>query len=305
MFGFVTISDNDLSDSERERYRSVYCGVCRALKRRFGQLPRFALNNDLTFVALLLMSLYEPEETLGLGRCAAHPVKPRPYIESELVDYAADMTIVMAYHSMLDNWNDDRSYPSLAFSKVLKAGYERVCGRYPRQCSACERGLGNISRIERDQMQALRDVNDSESTLLDPDACANEFGAIMAEVLVFKEDEWSDELRSFGFELGRFVYQMDAVYDLPKDLESGSYNPFMQSDLDNDELRMLLMNRMAAVVDVFERLPLVQDVQILRSVLYAGVWGRLNARDQHDKEASQKRSSHDKPTCKNKGTFSG
>ena len=230
------------------------------------------------------MSLYEPEETLGLGRCAAHPVKPRPYIESELVDYAADMTIVMAYHSMLDNWNDDRSYPSLAFSKVLKAGYERVRGRYPRQCSVCERGLGNISRIERDQMQALRDVNDSESTLLDPDACANEFGAIMAEVLVFKEDEWSDELRSFGFELGRFVYQMDAVYDLPKDLESGSYNPFMQSDLDNDELRMLLMNRMAAVVDVFERLPLVQDVQILRSVLYAGVWGRLNARDQHDKE---------------------
>ena len=44
MFGFVTINDNDLSDSERERYRSVYCGVCRALKRRFGQLPRFALN---------------------------------------------------------------------------------------------------------------------------------------------------------------------------------------------------------------------------------------------------------------------
>lgn len=305
MFGFVTISDNDLSDSERERYRSVYCGVCRALKQRFGQLPRFALNNDLTFVALLLMSLYELEETPGLGRCAAHPVKPRPYIESEIVDYAADMTIVMAYHSMLDNWNDDRSYPSLVFSKVLKTGYERVYGRYPRQCGACEQGLGNISRIERDQMQALRDVDDSESTLLDPDACANEFGAIMAEVLVFKEDEWSDQLRSFGFELGRFIYQMDAVYDLPKDLESGSYNPFMQSDLDIDELRMLLMNRMAAVVDIFERLPLVQDAQILRSVLYAGVWGRLNARDQHDKEASQKRSSHDKPTCKNKGTLSG
>lgn len=305
MFGFVTISDNDLSDSERERYRSVYCGVCRALKQRFGQLPRFALNNDLTFVALLLMSLYELEKTPGLGRCAAHPVKPRPYIESEIVDYAADMTIVMAYHSMLDNWNDDRSYPSLVFSKVLKTGYERVYGRYPRQCGACEQGLGNISRIERDQMQALRDVDDSESTLLDPDACANEFGAIMAEVLVFKEDEWSDQLRSFGFELGRFIYQMDAVYDLPKDLESGSYNPFMQSDLDIDELRMLLMNRMAAVVDIFERLPLVQDAQILRSVLYAGVWGRLNARDQHDKEASQKRSSHDKPTCKNKGTLSG
>lgn len=305
MFGFVTISDNDLSDSERERYRSVYCGVCRALKQRFGQLPRFALNNDLTFVALLLMSLYEPEETPGLGRCAAHPVKPRPYVESELVDYAADMTIVMAYHSMLDNWNDDRSCQSLVFSKVLKTGYDRVRKRYPRQCGACERGLGRISQIERDQMRALRDASDGESTLLDPDACANEFGAIMAEVLVFKEDEWSGQLRSFGFELGRFVYQMDAVYDLPKDLESGSYNPFMQSDLGSDELRMLLMNRMAAAVDVFERLPLVQDVQILRSVLYAGVWGRLNARDQHDKEASQKRSSNDKPTCKNKGTFSG
>jgi hypothetical protein len=301
MFGFVTINEQDLSPEELARYRAIYCGVCLSLRERSGQLSRLTLNNDLTFVGMVLMSLYEPEETAGRTACVAHPVNKRDFVRSEFTDYAADMTIVMAYHKMMDNWNDDRSHPSLLFAKVLQGAYERVKARYPRQCSACEGGLARIQQIEEASRSAVESDDGIGDALVDgdaipgteqafacangnealtapgPDAAAHEFGLIMAEVLVAKEDAWSDQLRSFGYELGRFIYMMDAAFDANEDAQTGSYNPFVGASFDESETRMLLSTYLARAADVFERLPLVQDDHILRSVLYAGVWQRFNA----------------------------
>ena len=301
MFGFVTINEQDLSAEELVRYRAIYCGICLSLRERSGQLSRLTLNNDLTFVGMVLMSLYEPEETVGRTACIAHPVNKRGFVRSEFTDYAADMTIVMAYHKMMDNWNDDRSRSSFLFAKVLQSAYERVKARYPRQCKACEDGLARIQQIEEASRSAVESdvgvgegsvdegaapgserviacLNGNEaSTAPGPDAAAHEFGLIMAEVLVAKEDAWSGQLRSFGYELGRFIYMMDAAFDAQEDAETGSYNPFVGASFDESETRMLLSTYLARAADVFERLPLVQDDHILRSVLYAGVWQRFNA----------------------------
>jgi hypothetical protein len=114
-----------------------------------------------------------------------------------------------------------------------------------------------------------------------PDAAANCFGTIMAEIFVMEEDVWSDTLREFGFYLGRFVYLMDAAVDLSDDLKSGSYNPFAPTEdglepLSEQGLRAILGIDIARAAAAFERLPLVQDVHLLRSVLYSGVWARFN-----------------------------
>ncbi len=270
MFGFVTPNEQDLTEEEVARYRQVYCGVCRSLRDRSGQLSRFTLNHDLTFVALLLSSLYEPEDLVGEMACPAHPMKKRAFAANEFVDYAADLTVVMAYHKLMDNWADDRSMSSRAFARVLKGAYLRVKERLPRQCGACEKGLGRIAAIEAIGC-------DYSANEVQPDAAAHEFGLIMAEVMVVREDIWSDQLRSFGYELGRFIYMMDAAFDAEEDRETGSFNPFCGASLDEEDTRRLLEGYMARAVDVFERLPLVKDVHILRSVLYAGVWKRLNA----------------------------
>ena len=82
MFGYVMPRMEDLTQEERERYHAAYCGVCRALGERFGQRCRVALTYDMTFLALLLGSLYEPEERQGSKRCAPHPVRPHAYLGS-------------------------------------------------------------------------------------------------------------------------------------------------------------------------------------------------------------------------------
>ena len=96
MFGFVVASLQELSEEEKNRYQAVYCGICRAIRDADGQLCRLGLSYDMAFLALLLTSLYEPEEQNGSGRCIAHPAKRRPWADNEYIRYAARMNVALA-----------------------------------------------------------------------------------------------------------------------------------------------------------------------------------------------------------------
>ena len=267
MFGFVTINQQDISAEEFARYKQAYCGTCRPLHARHGQLSRMCLNHDLAFMALLHMSLYEPIEVTGEAACPMHPIEKQPYSENRYLDYAADMTVALMYHKCLDDVADDGSMLARAGSAALRRGYARVRELYPRQCETLERGLAEIAQLE---------AEGREHGVANPDAPANCFGVIMGELFAVDEDFWADGLRAFGFELGRFIYMMDAAVDLPRDRESGSYNPFAEADLEPADLAAILANYMARVADAFERLPLEQDAHLLRSAIYAGVWAQFN-----------------------------
>ena len=51
-------------------------------------------------------------------------------------------------------------------------------------------------------------------------------GRFLAEIFVWKDDIWQEELRNMGFYLGKFVYLMDALEDVEKDRKKGNYNLF-------------------------------------------------------------------------------
>ena len=92
MFGYVTIYRKGLADADMDRYQAYYCGLCRALGRRYGRTGQLALSYDMAFVAILLTALYDVPTAYTAGRCAPHPIKPRPRANNEFMDYAADMT---------------------------------------------------------------------------------------------------------------------------------------------------------------------------------------------------------------------
>ena len=94
MFGYITVNSAALSDEEKARYRTYYCGLCRALHKSYGTLSRLTLSNDMTFLGLTLSSLYEPNELRNAGICPVHPVRKQAYLKSAALDYAADMNIL-------------------------------------------------------------------------------------------------------------------------------------------------------------------------------------------------------------------
>lgn len=265
MFGFLTASTQALDEEQLKRYKACYCGLCRSLGERHGQLSRLTLNYDMSFLVLLLGSLYEPEERRGEDSCIVHPASKRDWWRSELSDYAADMNVALSYLKCLDNWRDEGSLTALAASAPLKRAYDRVCLEYPRQCAAMENAIARLGEIEGANAES-------------PDEAATAFGQLMGEVLVYKEDRWSGTLRHMGNALGQFIYIMDACVDLDSDTFHNRYNPFRRYyGLSNEQrFRDILKMLLGECVRCFDVLPLVQDADILKNILCSGLWTEFN-----------------------------
>ncbi|NPD31317.1 hypothetical protein HLV37_05500 [Eggerthellaceae bacterium zg-1084] len=274
MLGFVAPAADALSAEQRERYQQVYCGVCHALGDAAGQVGTLALSNDLTFMALVHLSLYEPPEGEGRSRCVAHPFEGASFVTGDVVGYAGDMNLALAYHKALDDWRDDRSAAARAWMTLMRARYEGVRARRPRPCAVIEAGLSRLAALEAEA---------ARGGLCFADEAARTFGAVVGELFALRDDHWAADLRVLGFELGRFIYLMDAAVDGADDARRGRFNALAATQLaapqlDAGLLRSLLADCAARAAAAFERLPLVQDDQLMRSVLYAGVWAQFNER---------------------------
>ena len=278
MFGYVIADRSKLSQEQLDRYQSCYCGLCHCIGERHGTLQRAALNYDMTFLVLLLSSLYEPEETTAQGRCLPHPIKRHTYWSSDATKYASDMNMALAYHNCMDDWHDDRKWKSLFLALMFRSGANRAKANHPRQWQAICTCMNKLNQLEQQSLQ-------------NPDSSANSFGELMAELFVWKEDRWAPILRQMGHALGRFIYLMDAIMDLEADIKHGTFNPLRsraEEGLTKQNFQPILKLMIGDCTDAFERLPLLQDVDLMRNILYSGVWCRFYAKEHgHDKEATK------------------
>ena len=261
MFGFVVCNKAELTENEKMRYQSAYCGLCRTLKEKYGNMERLSLNYDMAFLALFLSSLYEPEEKETDFRCGVHPTQKRYAVSNPYVEYAADMTILYSYYKCLDDWVDDKKLSKLRYSRCLKRHLPAIREKYPRQYQYVEQKMKEFSELERNTAEVSDDL-------------INASGELLRELFVYREDCWSEYLRKFGYELGRFIYLMDAAIDYEHDKKSGKYNPFLrkQAEVNKEEMEHILQVMIGNAAEQFEMLPVVRDEHLLKSILYNGVW---------------------------------
>ena len=279
MFGFVTANQKELTQEQKDRYTGVYCGICRQIRERSSQLSRLGLRYDMAFLALLHMSLYEPDEDSGTKACGLHPLHPRPWLDNVYIQYAADMNVALAYFQASDDWSDDRHLGAKFMAGVFGKNYAAIEERFPRQCQAIRNCIGELSRLEQENCD-------------DPDRCANCFGTLMGELLVYQEDLWAPTLRKMGMALGRFIYLADAAVDYRRDRKKKRYNPYIAMGEGEDWKRWeeYLVLAMAKCTEEFEKLPLVQDKPILDNILYSGVWCGLGRKNKGEGADANERS---------------
>ena len=261
MFGFVTANMKELDKTQQLRYNAVYCGICRQIRSRSSQTARLALSYDMAFLALLLMSLYEPQEEIGDRACMLHPLRKRAWTDNAYIRYAADMNVALAYYKAQDDISDDDHPGARVMEHVLGKHLSEIEQQYPRQCSAMKHCTQAIADLEK-------------SGCSNPDLPASQFGSLMGELLVYREDLWAPTLRQMGDALGRFIYLTDAAVDYRKDKKRGKYNPFLAMGMEEDWItwEQYLVLAMGRCTEHFEKLPLVQDKDLLDSILYSGVW---------------------------------
>ncbi|MBO5976641.1 MAG: hypothetical protein J6P94_05660 [Oscillospiraceae bacterium] len=278
MFGYIEANAVLLNEEQLARYKGCYCGLCRALKERHGQLSRITLSFDMTFLIMFLSSMYEPEEKSGEANCIVHPFKKRCYWSNRFTDYAADMNLALAYYNCLDDWNDDRNVLRYAQAKAFEDKYKEIKNTWPRQCGAIERCISTLKEIEKNPGSEI-------------DEAANCFGELMGELFVCDEDSvWAPRIRLFGQALGKFIYIMDACVDIEKDKKHSGYNPFINGgheELSEEDRLLILKMHAGECTRLFELFPLLQDTDIMRNVLFSGVWHRYSMAIRKNKEDTQ------------------
>lgn len=194
-----------------------------------------------------------------------HPLHKHCSRKNNVTGYCADMCVLLSYYKCLDDWKDEKKLSKKILSAILKGKCKKIKERYPDKVAFVE-----------DKLNTLVTVENSEATHIDK--AARVFGEIMAEIFVYKDDIWKSDLYKLGFYLGKYIYLLDAYEDIEDDLKSGAYNPFKEiyenADFEKQVLNLLLL-MIGECTDAFERLPLVENVEILRNILYSGVWVRF------------------------------
>ena len=150
-------------------------------------------------------------------------------------------------------------------NKILLSKVKKIKKKYPKKTEKLEKILRKSSDYEKKKEY-------------DIDIISSYSGELMAELFLYKEDEWKECLSRMGFFLGKYIYIIDAYEDIEKDLKKGNYNPFKDiyknEDFDNFVERILTM-MISECAREFENLPIIEDVDILRNILYSGVWAKF------------------------------
>lgn len=265
MFGYVLLNAKSADDEDKKRYALYYCGLCKALEARGGRTATKALSYDMTFLYLLLADLYNQEGEIRKEHCQIHPVSKREYIHTPIASYCADMQILLSYCSAMDKVRDEGSQKAQKFIASMKDIFTRIEREYPRQSAALKENLG---LLDEDEKRNERDT----------DLVSRHFSMLLGEIFCPYDDIWAKDLRNVGQGLGKFIYLLDAWDDKEKDEKRMAYNPFSGMKKDEalrERVREDLTLAAASAAQALERLPLDDNLPLLRNVIYSGIWTKF------------------------------
>ena len=213
MFGYVCPVSEHLDWKDMARYQAVYCGLCHTLGRRYGLIARCFLNYDMVFLAMLFGKTCES----NTKRCVLHPVRGRPCAcRSEPLDMAADISVILVWWQMQDGIADHGFWRGLKYrlaAMFLGRAYRKARANNPA-----------INEITRSQMEKLWHLEKQRCDSFDRSADC--FAGLLAGISAVEHDPKRRRILSqFLYHLGRWIYIVDALDDLKKDLRSGNYNP--------------------------------------------------------------------------------
>lgn len=265
---------SELKVREYDMFRAYYCGLCKTLGKEFNQIVRFGLNYDLTFLALLLSSIEEDKEVITKEGCIANPLKKKMIVNTnKSLTYASNISIILIYFKLLDDWKDEKSFKSLIGTIPFLLPLKKASKAYNNKALAIKKYLYKLSALEQNKCNKIDEVADA-------------FAKLMEEISVpdYIEDQKTIRvLRWIGYNLGRWIYILDAFNDLEVDIKNKNYNPILlQYNFNNNEgiynfkkkvsgpIEFSLTMSLESIAKSFEFLNINKNQGIIDNIIYMG-----------------------------------
>ena len=278
MFGYVTPYKMELKIKDYEMFKAYYCGLCISIKNNFSNLCRMTLNYDMTFLGILLDSLEYSKHKYVVTRCMAHPMKKKPkVIDNKALDYAAFCNVALVYYKLLDDYNDDNSLNKKFISMYIKKFINKSKDDLSPILVNIEENIKKLSSLEKSQ------------DVISIDELSDPFASLTAFIIsyYYKNENFFNDLYNLGYNLGRWIYIIDAFDDLKEDIEKHKFNAinkaFNAENLSYDELIIKQGNRIEfnllmsanTTVEALDKLPINKNKDLLFNILQLGLMNKI------------------------------
>ncbi|WP_245674460.1 DUF5685 family protein [Andreesenia angusta] len=275
LFGYITPYKPELKMREYDVFRGYYCGLCKSMGRNYSQLSRLGLNYDLAFLGIVLSSLEEEPDRFAREGCISNPLKKKPVaLENRALEYTADLSMALIHHKLRDDWRDEKSFKSLFADIPFALAFRKSAFKHPEKHRAIAESLERLSALESESCKVV-------------DEAADTFGKLMEAIATpeYIEDEGVKRALGFmGYNLGRWIYILDAFEDMENDLKENSYNPLLlQYEYSEDETLEEFKSRIVERVEFsltftldnvsksLEVLELYRNREIVENIVYMGM----------------------------------
>lgn len=270
MYGYVRPLKGELKVSEYETFHNIYCALCRELSRRGGFFARFVINYDFTFLAMLLSR--EDAIRCETMRCPARLGRKRSCVcANDSLALAADESIILAWWKLTDAITDSPFFKAIPYRlarAAIRPAYRKSQAAQPAFAKIVRHALEELAAMEREGTAPL-------------DAVADRFAVILrAAAAPESDDNRRRTLEQLLYQLGRFVYILDAADDLQDDWQSGSYNPLIRrfsisdgklSEEQTQQLRQILCQAQNSIAATFALLDKGCWHPVLANTIYYGL----------------------------------
>lgn len=268
MFGYVKIYKDELKVKDYNLFRAYYCGLCRALGKSCSQSARLGLSYDMVFLAILLSALKKEEETFSEKPCIAHPFHKRKSVEmTEVMSYCSHMSVILGYLKLKDDFADSKSLKALMGMIIYFAPFKKSKKKYPEKYSALQEQMKRLASLEKENSDGIDIVADCFAKMLEELFCPS------------FEKENKRALGWLGYNMGRWIYIIDAFEDMEKDFKGKAYNPFLTDVKTEEELKVKkaqLAEKLSVTLTftlenasgAFELLKIYKNEEILKNILY-------------------------------------
>lgn len=279
MFGYVTPLKSELKFKEFEYFRSYYCGLCNEIKREYGNIPRFCLNYDLTFIGFLLDGLYGTPLNFDSIKCLRHPGKNIIITKkTNALNYCANLSILLFDYKLKDNIKDDKSVKSKLFKLLLSSSSKKSLLELDNISNKISKNIELLSYLEREKnFSSLDEITHPFSDVM---------GSILSDYPYEFEDDSNtlrENLYNLGYFIGKWIYLIDALDDLKDNLNTNNFNPynvlFNSNSLSFDELILSCINEIDFYIsnclvncsDFLKGIPFKKHYSIIENVINLGM----------------------------------
>jgi len=268
MFGYINPAKEQLGEADYKVFCFYYCGLCKQLGKSCSQMSRLGLSYDITFLFIVLSSVIDSSYDKKEGRCIAHPIKKISYVlDTKVGDYCAKMAGLLSYEKCLDDWNDEKSLKAVLGIIMYRKAYKRAYKVYNQVSVFIKNQLKELSEIEK-------------NNIFDVDIAADKFAKILSRLFTpdFIDDEDTKrQLEWFGYNIGRWIYIIDAIADIRDDHKKGRYNPLLCREVTDIEKyysqifkkeEFTLTFTLQNIASTFDLMRLYKNSELLKKIVY-------------------------------------